>query len=462
MKKFSLPLSLVLMLQGASVVTVLTPTLWAGHSHTDNYQDEETATECPVCLEPYTPESIIIQFDCNQPTNHHYCLSCASHLKQCALCRHERFKVHDPRVRKDSYTYVHHRQKPLSAAEQQQLRTYLSQFKRDRISLKAAPDTIKRHCADCNHEVSTENIIIESDCGHNLCMKDALRAVNGKKPQCPTCKKGSLTIIDPLQKNERDQIVLSYLQRTPTKEETDQLKRIRATARLFQEHIPAAKRVTIATKPVPQRPETPRNNAPFTPSFSTPEIPEVFLKDLTPEEYQKNFGGKQQERQDLRIVPGRYPLVELNDDDISLNKHLPKHLNPRDWQVVIVETRDGKGEELGRMKREKPISDYPKPLITLPSIKGSFTLPIPPTDFFKGKSGDILAGLCVGLLVGQEYHKPDRFTPKASWLLYGAAAGGAYTLVRKANPQRPLKPKHVARWAAGMGAGIAAHALLGS
>lgn len=113
----------------------------------------------------------------------------------------------------------------------------------------------------------------------------------------------------------------------------------------------------------------------------------------------------------LRVITGTYPLTEQSSEDKQLNEDLDEATCP---------------------------------------------------DLLKGYSGDLIGGLCLGLLIGQEYYEPNRFTPKPLWLAYGGAALGTYSLIKKNNPGRPFRANHAFRWATGVGAGIAVHALLGS
>lgn len=435
------------MLTLALLACTITPSLWAAGFETS---EDAEAPACTVCCEDYTENSIIIQYDCNETNNPHFCLSCASKLDKCPTCRNVNYKIHDPRVSKDSYERVHHRQKPLTASEQQALRAYLTKIGSHRISLKATPDTVVRLCATCNQTIEANNVIIELGCGHTFCLQDAVKVIRSHKNGCPVCKKGPITILDPIQKNDQNKIVLKYLLRAPTKEETEAIQKIRTCGHLVisQEHIPADRRVPVhvaPSRPAPTKKDTKDTVTPT--KDDTPEVPGEFTEDFTPEEFKLNFGHVKNDHPDLPILKGAYPLQDLSEDDMRLNKQLPNHLDPKEWQVVILE--DG---SLARIKRAQRLTAYPTTLGGLE--QGS--------ELLKGYRGDILAGLLVGLLVGQDVHKPDRFTPKPSWLLYGATAVGAYALLNKANPNRTFKPKHALRWATGIGAGIAAHAILGS
>ncbi len=445
MKKLFITLLGVAVLFGS-----ITPSLWATgpRAHTHEVEEEDEGTGCPICMTAYTPDSIVIQFDCQQKVNHHYCLDCVNAMdlanpmdKACPTCR-STYKVHDPRVNKNSYAYVHHRQKPLNVQEQNKLRAYLM---RHTPSTKPAPDTVLRKCSASQQEVDKGHIIIELGCGHNLSLEEALKAARNKH-QCPTCRK-PMKIIDPLQKDGNDQVILKYLQRAPTKKESMSLQKIRSAASdLFQEHIPVERRVSATSKVAPK--QTKKNV-----TFDIPDDEDDTIDGMTPDEFRKKFGLKQG---NLRVLPDLYPIKDLTKEDAQLNKLLPKHLDPRDWQVVVINT--GKREELACMKRAH----------RLPSRHSNSKVPHfhetteedTAPEFLKGSTGDLLGGLCLGLLVGRDYNKPDRFTPKSTWLVYSAAGLGAYTLVKKANPERSFELKQALCWAAGIGAGIAANAML--
>jgi hypothetical protein len=416
----------------------------------DRFEEQEDELSCTICYSPYTHESIIVQQDCYHTDNLHFCLPCSHSLvttnnaQSCAVCRNPHYKIHDPRVRKDSYTYVHHRQTPLNHQEQEQLRRYLGSVGAHRISLKAAPDTIVRQCSSCNHAVEKDKVILELDCGHNLCLRDAAKLANNNKIVCPICKALPSTITDPLEMDAQNKIVLKYLQRAPTKEEATLLQKVRSSASLFQEHIAPERRVPITSKTAPTK-STREKKAPNQIAAEREKDP------------MKN-------RQDLRVVKGTYPLTAQSDEDTKLNKeHLPEHLDPQDWQVIIVPSQSGKENELARMRRVQEDSKTQKIVNRNSSSEKEEDLDEAQCpEILRGYSGDIIAGLCIGLLIGQEYDKPNRFTPKAVWLGYGGAALAAYSLIQKNNPGRPFKQKYAYRWAAGIAAGIAVHALLGS
>lgn len=212
---------------------------------------DDDAPECPICFDTYTEHSIVIQFDCNQPANHHFCLTCASdhidHAKPCASCMNPHYTVHDPRIDKASCVYIHHRQTPLSAQEQQDLQAYLAKVGDHNLSQKPAPDTALRKCSVCKHEVAQNQVILELGCGHALCLNDAAQLVKANSHDCPICNNGPVSITDPLELNDQDEIVLKYLYRCPTKHEIDTLQTIRSckNIQLYQHHIALNRRVPI-------------------------------------------------------------------------------------------------------------------------------------------------------------------------------------------------------------------------
>lgn len=97
----------------------------------DDFSDEDDdGIGCSICLDSYTEDTIIIQFDCNQKVNHHLCLDCVEHFKSgdpCPICRAP-IKLHDPCVSKDSYDRVHHLSRSLTLAEQLRLQNLLNSF----------------------------------------------------------------------------------------------------------------------------------------------------------------------------------------------------------------------------------------------------------------------------------------------------------------------------------------------
>ncbi len=215
-------------------------------------------SSCSVCFEDYTENTIVIQLDCNQPVNHHVCLKCANELndrhQSCPICR-ALFRVHNPRLGAD-YNKIHHLYRDLTSPEQAQLKRLLDAAP---ISDRPAPDAVDITCRACNTEHSSE-ILIRFTCTHAFCLPEALKVALSGTTQCPTCKK-QLQLVDPI-KTENSYIELMYHDLIAKSSERPFLEKLRSYEHIpiYQEHIPADKRIPIVKTERSSRPQAASQN----------------------------------------------------------------------------------------------------------------------------------------------------------------------------------------------------------
>lgn len=407
---------------------------------------EEEGRECTICCDTFDKDDLIIQLDCNQKITHCYHLSCIKdwvvkfNKTTCPICR-SAIKVHDPRSTKNSYSHVHHRQKPLSGNEQAALRAFLTSNK---VKLNQKPaDTILRHCSavkhsqGCNNKVAAGDIYIQFSCSHGACLDGALALTRGTKNECPTCKK-ALEIIDPIKRDKR-QTTLVYGPHKLTKIELEKINELRTFAHIpvKQNHIKQAERIALKKGAATWKAPKPKGRKPF---------PKSIIDGLTPEEYTLNMQYEAKKKNSLPISKEKFPLKYVTQDDIRLNnEYLPRHLDPCKWQIIMQ-----KNGTLARALRMYPLSKWP-------SENGTQAHPKDPKSPFKGKQGDILAGFLFGYLIGPEFRdlhtEEEKKTRDFHRWFYVPAAIGGYGLLKDANPQRTFQPMHAFRWATGIALG---------
>lgn len=338
-------------------------------------------------------------------------------------------------------------------------------------------------CTICMDEYTKDDIIVQYDCGvtptngnhghnHLACAEQLVRRAS----KCPVCMlpanaNGKLKIHDPRGPNKaqptrslsrnrgrngRNQWLIRGGAKAgdAIKHRSKPLTQQEAT---LLNKLLASQNTQVSKKAVPQpilgrpkkkkkvkpsyRPDMPQVN-----SFNISEWPKELLKNMTDEEYELNFG---QKRSNLPIAPGTYSdALGVNKEDVRLNsQHLPPHLNPREWQVIMQPNGN-----LARMKREKRLSQWPPAgLYTSGNLEQL-------TELVKGYNGDIMVGALFGLLIGPEF--TDTKPPLINRMLYIPAAYGGYKLLESMNPNRTWKPKHASRIAAGVGIGAGIHYLI--
>ena len=413
-----------------------------GGSHAS--YEEINNPDCALCCYPLDKDSIIIQLDCEEIVTHNYHLNCANDLmksnlqKKCPECR-KSFKIHDPRVNRNSYARVHHQHKALNPSEQALLREFLGRVGSRRISRSRTPDTFKRTCVGCKNEVAAGNVVIQFTCGHSACLYDAIKLAS-RSGGCPQCHQG-ITIMDPIKKVGTGQTTLIYQHRAPTDSESAQINQLRSCAHIgvAQEHIAVNQRVPVV-KTRTSTPEPSKSGK----GQTRPQIPQEILDEMTDEDYLHNFGHRAPKAK-LPPAEFEFPDIELTEDDIALNMHLPADLDPREWQIIVLE--DG---NLALAKRTKKLSSW--------DTDGELDFQV--SELFKGYNGDILAGGLFGLLIGGELGNPK--PSMAQRALYLPALYVGYSLLKKANPGRKFKMEQAMRWGAGIGAGVLVHQLIKS
>lgn len=428
---------------------LLESTFAMGPSKGPNQNDkEENVIACPVCLEPYTKDTIAIQLDCKQQVVHHICLECINSLpanmRQCPLCR-ENLVIHDPRIEK-SYTQIHHRVEPLETDQAEKLKKCIDFTIH---STKPTPDSPMRVCAACKVEADPKEVVIQFASG-SCCLNHALDYA--KKEKRATSKLPIM--IDPVKLDDKGGIRFVYKQRSPTASELALIEKLRSSTvvEIRQNHIPETLRIpltnnTQAPKPAP-KPVKRASAAQVAPVTPIMPIPQEYLATLSDAERTLNTGPKY----DLPIAQEPFPLEGITDEDMRLNRHLPSHLSPLEWQVVIRQTGDYKTGPivLERARRVHKLEQLPSEEIAAPTL-------------FQGYRGGMLAGLWLGLLAGQELPMAEKAEPHELWgrrALYGPAALATYSLLKHANSTKKCTKEQLIGTGVGFAGGMLLHYLL--
>jgi len=411
--------SLLILLLCGSPITRICAT--GPQSSTEQISEEPVA--CPICFERYSSDNLPIQLDCNPAQSespkvrHHFCLNCidesSRRIPTCPVCR-ALFTVHDPRINTNA-TQLHHRVEPLNESQAEILKKFIA---RVGTSSKPTPDTCMRQCIECKSEIAHDKLAVQF-ASAACCLEHAL--AYAKKEQ--QAKTHSVVCIDPIKKNSAGDTSFIYMRRVPTPQELTLIKALRSSpsVEVYQEHILEDCRVPVVKETAPVKPATkpsqqqPKLNTPITP------ISQEYIATLTPEERALNLSTTY----DLPIAQEPFPLEGTTEEDMRLNRHLPSHVSPLEWQVVLRHIGDYRSGStvLERARRIHPLKSLPGEATSAPEI-------------FQGYRGGMLAGVWLGILAGHELPVTEKLSAKERWArrcLYVPGAFGAYSLLKHAN-----------------------------